>query len=224
MELWQIAHGHLEVVQWLFGAGAAEDVRTATNHGLTPMLMACESGHFEVAQWLFGAGAAEDVRTANKNGRTPMLVACANGHLEVAQWLFGAGAAEDVRTAHRDGITPMHWVWIEGNLEVVQWLICNGAATNTLTGHVDLSIMATFRNEIMKSRLPGLQSAMNMHLANQSNFIALILPAAYNSSAPCHLPRLRGLESSVVALIADYVGVVRGRNLRNLREARAFFW
>ena len=59
-------HGRLvEVAKWLYGAGAAEDVRTVSRGGQTPMLDACMSGHLKVAQWLFGAGAAEDVKTAN---------------------------------------------------------------------------------------------------------------------------------------------------------------
>ena len=39
------------------------------------------------------------------------------------------------------------------------------------------------------------------------------------SCAPHHLPKICGLEDSAVALIADFAGVVRGRQLRNLREA-----
>ena len=35
----------------------------------------------------------------------------------------------------------------------------------------------------------------------------------------CHLPKICGLEDSAVALIADFAGVVWGRQLRNLREA-----
>ena len=39
------------------------------------------------------------------------------------------------------------------------------------------------------------------------------------SPGTCHLPKICGLEDSVVALIADFAGVARGRQLRNLREA-----
>jgi ankyrin repeat protein len=50
--------GHLEVAQWLFGAGAAEDVRTPDNGGFTPIFFACSNGHLEVALWLIHSGAA----------------------------------------------------------------------------------------------------------------------------------------------------------------------
>ena len=170
-----------------------------------------------------------------------MLIACQNGHLEVAQWLFGAGAAEDVRTASTNGTTPMFIACENGYLKVAQWLICNGAANNTSTGHIDVSVMDTLRGT---RQLLGLQSAINAHIENHSNFTTLILPAVCASfrgpptslerAAPhirsrkrlmrtspgtCHLPKICGLEDSVVALIADFAGVVRGRQLRNLREA-----
>ena len=93
-------------------------------------------------------------------------------------------------------------------------------------------------------RLPSLQSAIRAHIGNHSNFTTLILPAvcapirgpptSLERAAPhtrsrkrpmrtspgtCHLSKICGLEDSVVALIADFAGVVRGRQLRNLREA-----
>ena len=175
----------------------------------------------------------------------PLSLACKHGRLvEVAKWLYGAGAAEDVRTVSRGGQTPMLDACMSGHLDVAQWLICNGAANNTSTGHIDASVMATLRG---LQRLPDLQSAINAHIKNHSNFTYLILPAVCTpfrgpptsieraalhtrsrkrlmrtSPGTCHLPKICGLEDSVVALIADFAGVVRGRQLRNFREAYEF--
>ena len=135
----------------------------------------------------------------------------------------------------------MYLACMKGHLEVAQWLICNGAANNTSTGHIDASVMDTLRG---LERLPEVQSFINTHVTNHSNFTTLILPAvcapfrgpptSLERAAPhtrsrkrlmrtspgtCHLPKICGLEDSVVALIADFAGVVRGRQLRNLREA-----
>ena len=135
----------------------------------------------------------------------------------------------------------MFWACSKGHLEVAQWLLCNGAATSTSTGHIDASVMHTLRG---LQHLSGVQSAINAHIKNHSNFTTLILPAvctpfrgpptSLERAAPhtrsrkrpmrtspgiCHLPKVCGLEDSVVALIADFAGVVRGRQLRNLREA-----
>ena len=176
-----------------------------------------------------------------------MYVPCQKGNLEVAQWLFGAGAAEDVRTPDNGGFTPMFWACDKGHLEVALWLIHSGAATNT-TGHIYAIIM---QNRAVNKIATRLKNAINVHIANQSNFTTLILPAICDfprapfqdplasleraepcnsspkqalrvSPASCHLAQLCGLESSVVALIADFAGVVRGRQLRHLREACAF--
>ena len=54
-------NGRLEVAKWLYGAGAAGDVRRAGGGGYThytPMLWACQYGHLEVTQWLYVVGAA----------------------------------------------------------------------------------------------------------------------------------------------------------------------
>ena len=129
----------------------------------------------------------------------------------------------------------------QGHLEVAQWLIRNGAANSTSSGHIDASVMDTLSSS---RRIPALQSAIRAHIGNHSNFTTLILPAvcapfrgtptSLERAAPhthsrkrlmrtspgtCHLPKICGLEDSVVALIADFAGVVRGRQLRNLREA-----
>ena len=181
------------------------------------------------------SGAPEELRRVNLQGETPLFLACKHDRLEVAQWLFGAGAAEDVRTASRSGGTPMLWACSNGHLEVAQWLICNGAATNASTGYVDASVMETSG----AVRMPRLRRAIETSISNNSNFTSLILPAICDlhgglcgSSTsienehlrflrPCHLSKLRGLESSVVAYIADFLGVVRGSQLRNLHGAHS---
>ena len=202
------------------------------------MSTACSYGTLESAQWLYDHGAAVDVRTADKYGWTPMFYVCFHGEIETAQWLFDHGAAEDVRIADENGWTPMFKTCENGNLDVYLWLVLNGAANNVLTGHVDEAIIGKSieNGEFTSNQLRG---AMENLLADHSNFITLVLsavcglprlplPASSNgrqnkvmraSNGPCYLPKLRGLESSVVAHISDFVGVVRGRHLRNLREA-----
>ena len=182
------------------------------------------------------------MRTAEEHGCTPMFAACICGHLKVAQWLFGAGAAEDARTANMYEWTPMCIACQKGNLKVALWLIYNGAVSSDPTGHVSASIMITSE----ASTVPDLRSVINTSITDNSNFSALILPSIcdlhrgpdrrsenkraapctrsrkrimHTIPGPCQLPKFRGLESSVVALIADFAGVVRGRQLRNLREA-----
>jgi hypothetical protein len=46
--------------------------------------------------------------------------------------------------------------------------------------------------------------------------------AAAAAAAPCPLSKLCGHESTLLMLVADFAGVVRGSELRNAREALAF--
>jgi hypothetical protein len=65
------------VAQWLFEVGAAADVRTADENGVTPMFVACCQGHLDVAAWFFdNAGAAADVRTLDSARRTTVFAVC----------------------------------------------------------------------------------------------------------------------------------------------------
>ena len=183
----------------------------------------------------------EEVRKADENGWTPMLKACFHGKIETAQWLYEHGAAEDVRKAVNNGDTPILAAFVKGNVEVFLWLVLNGAANNVLTGHVDEVIIGKLSIENGEFTSNQLRGAMENLLADHSKFITLFLsavgglprlplPAPSNgrqnkvmraSNGPCYLPKLRGLESSVVAHISDLVGVVRGHHLRNRREAHA---
>ena len=168
-----------------------------------------------------------------------MYAACSNGHLEVAKWLLEVGGAEDVRTPTSRGATPMYIACGKGHLEVAQWLLLNGAANNRDTEHVDALVLSSpFLG--YGAVTASLQSALVQLLANHTNFMGLVLPAVckdlidrtplrkkrrshHGNIVDCcsssHLSKLRGLETSVVVYIADFVGVVRGRCLRNLREA-----
>ena len=209
-------HGRLEVAKWLYGAGADKDVRTADKDGNTPMLMACENGHLEVAQCLFGHGAAEDVRTAINNSNTPMHLACQEGHLEVAQWLLLHGAANNTSTGHIDEYFVGQCL-SEGTLqqrkELEQSLERLQADHSNLVALVLSAVCEMSRDPLLGTGISLEKSEPNTHVGKNK------LMLMRTSQSTCHLRKLRGLESSVVALIADFVGVVRGRQLRNLREA-----
>ena len=230
--------GHLELAKWLLEFGGAEVVRVPDKDGSTPMLKACQQGHLDVVKWLYEVGGVETVLTPDNDGDTPMHYACRAGHLKVAKWLFKAGAATDVKAINRQGSTPLN---IVQDLKIALWLIINGAAningaTNTREAdHVNkfvlLHFMWNLRGEITP---PKLGRSMARLLADHSNFTNLLLPAIMvecpraqsdegqrrrTSPGLCQLHKLSGLERSVVTLVADFVGVVRGRSLRNLREA-----
>ena len=59
--------GHLDIAQWLHGAGASLDA--TDNQRWTPLHEACWKGHLEMAQWLCSAGADATLKT--NAGSTP---------------------------------------------------------------------------------------------------------------------------------------------------------
>ena len=169
-----------------------------------------------------------------------MRLACYGGHLDVARWLFEVGAAEDTRTPSNSGKTPMSLACSKDHFNVAEWLILVGAANNT-TGHVDEGTLADAVQPTTTRRIISwsLRSLIDAHAV----FTHLVVPAtcivrsSSTSSATvapnikkqrsqqtdeCMLPRLLGHEETLLSLVADFVGVVRGRKLRNTREAMQY--
>ena len=183
-----------------------------------------------MCHFLWEHGAATTIRTENSWGSTPMYAACFNGHLHVVKWLFEMGAAEDIRTKTNSGMTPMRIAGASNHLRVAAWLILQGAANND-EGHVDPTILRRdVHDRHRPSLIPPFQLLVNEHAA----FTSLVLTAVSirdaqaQEGAPAHRRRvnpdcalrlLRGHEGSVLRLIADFAGVVYGRQLRNAREA-----
>ena len=154
----------------------------------------------------------------------------------MAQWLSRVGALEDIRAETFDNETclsaameffrkrdhPHH------HPSMLPWVILNGGA-NDESGHVD-QLCFVGRPKARKSLVAELQETVQEYMV----FTRLILPAiciapglslkrirletSPESLKYSPLSRLNGLEMTVVLLVADYVGVVRGRCLRNLRE------
>ena len=119
------AWGHLDVAQWLHGAGASANA--TDNDGDTPLHFACSEGHLDVVRWLHSAGASLDA--ADNDGDTPLHLACGKGHLDVAQWLHSEGAS--LNATNNRGQTPLHLACCQGRLEIAQWL-CSAGADATL--------------------------------------------------------------------------------------------
>ena len=154
----------------------------------------------------------------------------------MAQWLFKVGAAEDIRTASNADSTPLSKACICDHLDVAQWLILEGAANNVTTGHVDQGILT---RDVRQSDRPSIRRSLVRLIDAHCVFARLVIPATCIVSATttaesshhqrpgeasnCLLPRLVGHEETLLSLVADFVGIVRGRELRNAREAIGHF-
>jgi ankyrin repeat protein len=237
------ASGHLDLAQWLHANGAAEDIHTKDTHGATCMLSVCSSGKLPLAKWLFEVGA--DIHTKDFHGSTPMMAACRSGKLPLAKWLHEVGA--DIRLADRDGETPMWSACSYGRVEVARWLFEVGAAPDIYTasaigqtplqaaaygpmalwlilhgamngadGHVNAEVWRTIPSKYY------LKLSLLRTIKQNNDFRAFLWVRSKRpkrARLDCPLPR--ELPRELLEVVADFVGVVRGRALRNAREALA---
>jgi hypothetical protein len=101
---------------------------------------------------------------------------------------------------------------------MVQWLVLRGAA-NGKDGHVD---PAAIRKQVPTEVFPFLAQLLVDTLNHRAAFglvlLASLLDGSVNPARMSPLRKLRG-QALALSLVADFLGVVRGRGLRNLREA-----
>ena len=192
-------------------------------------------GHVEVAAWIFEVGSAGDIRcirTKDEHGITPMHAACANGHLDVIGWLFEVGAAEDIHIEDCLGRTPLS---ISLDMSKMLTSLLVQGCTNDCSDHVadsNLRPLITVQDGRGAAVLgASLQLLVSQHDIFTSTVLTAVrfgspLPPGRGMSAAKRcvsfvaspLLQLRGHEGTIVSLVADFVGLLRGRQLRNARE------
>jgi len=194
--------GHLSVAKWVCAVGQEY------LHCANPLYHACKNGNLAVAQWLVQEGASVHVTT---NGQTPFYAAATMYHMEVMVWLHSVGAS--ITAPDPQGFTPLQRVCtmqLSYNdrfyfFYYAVWLILNGAVSNR-QGYIS---KAALRKQVGKGRKFVLE-----------NIERLLEETARYARA---LMRVRGrLPDDVVGHIADYVGVLRGRKLRNARQIKYY--
>ena len=214
---------HLEVCKWLYKVGADEDISRANNAGETPMFAACSNGALPVCKWLFESGAAADIDTPEgRLGLTPMHQACTDGYEDVCRWLVKEGA--NIMSASEIGdITPLRIACQLRELSICQFLVLNGALASASGGHVD---HAAVRRDIIKQN-DGAQGAALLEWATaqvrgHAEFRCTVLPGTLSKAKSAQLWKLSSLDDVTNAhlkqLVAVFLGVPFGRELRNARE------
>ena len=120
--------GHLDVVEYLVGAGA--DVNARGVFGWTALHEAAAGGAVAVVEFLVAAGADVDAR--DDGGSTALSSAAWRGYLAVVEFLVGVGV--DLEAADHseevDGWTALHGAAHWGLLAVVEYLVGAGADVN----------------------------------------------------------------------------------------------
>lgn len=194
--------GHLSVAKWV-GAVGQEYL-----HCANPLYHACKNGNLAVAQWLVQEGASVHVTT---NGQTPFYAATTTYHMEVMVWLHSVGAS--ITAPDPQGFTPLQRVCtmqLSYNdrfyfFYYAVWLILNGAVSNR-QGYIS---KAALRKQVGKGQKFVLENIERL-LEETARYVRALM-------------RVRGrLPDDVVGHIADYVGVLRGRKLRNARQTLVY--
>jgi hypothetical protein len=226
------AAGQLEVARWLWscaagdssdGNGAKQDqaslallCATHGDDGWTPFTAAVAGGHRHVAAWLLAHGStaasAEGLLHAPTClGLTPLYVAsffatrrgsdgggsARGGWLDLLRWLLQVGAANGPGDAYGDGDCSTGEV---------------GLAESACDGGVDALVL---RRDVPYAPLRhALRAKLVASLLEHRAFVQSLLLSGDRG-------RLRGHEQTLLPLIAAYLGLPTGRQLRNLRQAAA---
>jgi ankyrin repeat protein len=192
-------NGNLDVVKWLHAKGGTEDMHLRTSYnGNTALHIACVYDRLEVAQWLVAHGA--DISVRNRWDNTPLMEACCQNNLKIVKWLWWINPPEISKK------TPLTEAFAgTGCGELVMWLLLNGAVTHS-TGNVCLvRLKETHPNEAL------VRYNISRLLRQRENTLSLLFLA------------VRSRLGDATSAIFDYLGGIRGRQLRIARQINRIY-
>ena len=204
---------------------------------MSPMGYFCQKDDLPMVRWLYVQGAD----TQNENVKfSPMYLAAVRGHTGVCKWLHDHGAAQDVMRRLFTGTTdrsPLSFTFHRYQ-DFSRWLILKGALCKDFqSGELDIDVMkkdlgrhlffgvrsGSGTRRFSEERKLLLDWANDLHQARASFLLFL----SGTLSPPNHAGRTRRSSSSLRNLnghtgalqtIGDYVGIVRGREARIIRQ------
>ena len=214
----------------------AYNADAADEHAIKAMGYFARKGDLPMMRWLYVNGA--DTRDVEVAINFPMFLAAAQNHLEACKWLFAHGAAKDVRRRIREnhpylplGHSPLYSAFsLYSQQNVSRWLILNGAlCKDDDSGELDVDTMkhdlgmGDFSwNYMHKEKKALLEWAADLHLPRTSFFLflsgALSRPKHVYSTRQAAPLQILGGNPGIRELIGDYVGFIRGREARIVRQ------
>ena len=214
------------------------DADMHASHAITAMGYFAWKGDLPMMRWLYVNGA--DTRDVDVDINFPMFRAAARGHFEVCKWLFDHGAAKDVKRRTRDrhdicASSPLSATFVSSFRDLSRWLILNGAlCKDDDSGDLDVELMKrdlgvdySRRGKEIDRRGKEiellLEWATDLHRPRTS--FLLFLSGALSHPKHGYSTRRTGSPVQLLAgksglreLIGDYVGCVRGREARIVRQ------
>ena len=181
-------------------------------------------------RWLYVNGA--DTRDEDVSYWFPVYVAANHGRLEICKWLYDHGAAGDIKRRTSIGDSPLRISFVFSNQrDLSQWLILNGVLCKDDesgkldfgTALQDLGVRYGRNSYSFPERKALLEWANDLHGARTS--FLLFLTGTLSGPKHAHSSRrtvpplhFLGGNPGIRELIGDYVGLVRGREARIVRQ------
>ena len=213
------------------------DAAMHASHAITAMGYFAWKGDLPMMRWLYVNGA--DTRDVDVDFNYPMFAAATNGEVEACKWLFDHGAANDVKGRAReenseypDGLSPLALTFgLFDKRDLSRWLILNGAlCRDDESGKLDveiawqdLGVRYGRKSRSFKERKALLEWATDLHRPRTS-FLLFLSGSHSRPKSACNthqnvspLQLLDG-KPGIMELIGDYVGFVRGREARIVRQ------
>jgi len=229
--------GDLPMMRWLYVNGA--DTRDVDVGFYFPMFMAATNEHIEACKWLFEHGASLKKRTVTKspcykihnNDLSPQSSAFEGGNRELSRWLLLNGAlCKDGESGELD-LAAMKKdlggrLWLN-TCKKERGLLLEWASELHQTRASFLAfLMGTFSPQYSS---PSLRKLLLKHLSSEeaTNRLFNSLPSGQYRQLwdelvlakrrPCPVNDLDG-KSGILERIGDYVGFLRGREARIIRQ------
>jgi hypothetical protein len=219
-------NGHLSVCKWLFEVGAAADISKASNDGFFPMYVACEKSHLSVCKWLFEVGAAADVTKVANNGWAPLRMTFDKDNISICHWLILNGALSDPDPEADDDHVDQDIV--ERDVRpankrpaLLAWAQAAVAANLSFRSTI---VMGTFHPEGTVSTTDLLRRTLIATGNTEADKIIQAIPDEIQQALmlqnlrPVPALTLLRCQAGALELIADFLGVLHERELRNARE------
>ena len=206
-----------------------------------PICYFAGAGDLKMCRYLVtrGASTRDSASAEYEDGEVsewfPMLAAAQNGMKNVCEWLYDHGAAGDISRPNSDGDCPLTsalCLWSNPNrdFETAQWLILHSAIPEDKDGKPCASFLYEAFRIFGTFVHPGSQNRFNERkrllqwaetVCSDHTAFATFLHGTFShisdrerSLSPAHF---LGGHVGLRRKIADYVGVVVGRNLRTVR-------
>ena len=212
--------GDLPMMRWLYVNGACTRDEDA-GFFYYPMYAAAFRGHLGACKWLFQHGAAEDVHSITLSGSFRWYTR------DVSRWLIlrGALCAEDETGDLHIGAMRLSLDWSEESAEERPELLKWAKEHHQTRSSSEVFLMGTLspptysaaklRDELVAKI--GIPSAVDRILAIAPPDHCRLLWDDLFAHRVCNLAVFSG-KSGILELIGDYIGTMRGREARIVRQ------